>query len=94
MNSDFSNKKYIIYADGGTNLGFGHLTRVLNLTKILQIKYSSIFLFDNLDQQGFYKRQKVTSIHKNELPKKKYNLLIIDTKIEKSTILIDLRAFA
>ena len=25
---------------------------------------------------------------------KKYNLLIIDTKIEKSTILIDLRAFA
>lgn len=94
MNSDISSKNYIIYADGGTNLGFGHLTRVLNLTKILKIKHSSIFLFDNLDQQSFYKRQKVTSIHKNDLPIKKYNLLIIDTKIKESTLLIDLQAFA
>ncbi len=87
MNSNLFNKQHILYADGSEELGYGHLMRVLNLSKILKIVDSSIFIFDNLDQKNFYELQKVVCINKNNLPKKNYQLLIVDSKVDQTNLI-------
>jgi UDP-2,4-diacetamido-2,4,6-trideoxy-beta-L-altropyranose hydrolase len=91
LNSNSAVKKNLIFADGGTKLGFGHLMRALNLSKILKIQSSSIFIFETLEQKNFYKTHKVICMQKNALPLMQYQLLIIDSKVNKTALILELQ---
>ena len=82
-----STKQYIIYADGGVRLGYGHLLRAFNLSKILGITSSCIFIYSNEIQKNFYKAKKVTFMLQSQLPAKEYELFILDSKKDKTQFL-------
>lgn len=91
MNSFQDSKKNLIFADGGEKQGFGHLIRVINLSKILKIQSSSIFIFENSEQQKFYKTQNVSCFSISDIPNEQYQILIIDSKFRKTALQLNLK---
>lgn len=76
--------KHILYAEGGDGIGTGHLNRVLNLIKALNLKENYLCCYENCIQKSFYLEKNIPAISLLELKQKDcFNTFFIDTKKER-----------
>lgn len=86
--------KVVFFADGSIKRGYGHLYRVKNLSNLLKVDKSSVFIYENEWQLNFYKQHNMHTISLNELVKsnKEFDLFFIDSKQKLNKPILDIRS--
>ncbi len=71
----------LLYADGHFKRGYGHLYRLKTLRDNFLNNHDYLFLSNNKIQQDFYKKNSLNFVNLGDYDyKKKYKLIIVDTK--------------
>jgi len=75
--------KFLCYASGSTEIGFGHLYRLTRIIDLCNIKNQTLFLYQNNLEKSFLESRKF-HLYNNELISPK--LILIDSKIDCSSL--------
>ena len=80
--------RYLIFADGGDEKGFGHLSRMKTLVSNLDIKDQSVVLYETQGQKSFWKENNFLHAYpKNEISKfLKHQLVVMLVSSSRSLV--------
>lgn len=90
-------KKYLVFADGGNQKGYGHLSRMRTLINKLGIKGEVICLYENIGQQLFWEEHNFLNtcslINISDIFTYNNYILILDSKDDQSPIVEKLQPY-